>query len=171
MAVTVWAAVFILFFLFREGPSLSDRLGALMPLSKHQVARLYRGISDAILANVYGGIAVAIAIVLPGILPGYGASGVITIDTSGAARQVRGRCRKTFSERPARPLGEMRFPPSGGSAGFGGALSAEGDLARIRRARALGFEGDPCGACGNFTLVRNGTCMKCDTCGSTTGCS
>ncbi len=24
---------------------------------------------------------------------------------------------------------------------------------------------------GNFTLVRNGTCMKCDTCGSTTGCS
>lgn len=51
----------ILFFLFREGPSLSDRLGALMPLSKDQVARLYRGISDAILANVYGGIAVAIA--------------------------------------------------------------------------------------------------------------
>ena len=28
-----------------------------------------------------------------------------------------------------------------------------------------------CGECGNFTLVRNGTCMKCDTCGSTTGCS
>ena len=25
--------------------------------------------------------------------------------------------------------------------------------------------------CGNFTLVRNGTCLKCDTCGSTTGCS
>ena len=28
-----------------------------------------------------------------------------------------------------------------------------------------------CGECGNFTLVRNGTCMKCDTCGSTSGCS
>jgi ribonucleoside-diphosphate reductase alpha chain len=41
----------------------------------------------------------------------------------------------------------------------------------IREARAKGYEGDPCGECGNMTLVRNGTCMKCDTCGSTTGCS
>jgi len=38
-------------------------------------------------------------------------------------------------------------------------------------ARMKGYEGDPCGECGNFTLVRNGTCMKCDTCGSTSGCS
>ena len=38
-------------------------------------------------------------------------------------------------------------------------------------ARLKGFEGDSCGACGNFTLVRNGTCMKCNTCGSTSGCS
>ncbi|NWG23163.1 MAG: vitamin B12-dependent ribonucleotide reductase, partial [Pseudorhodoplanes sp.] len=38
-------------------------------------------------------------------------------------------------------------------------------------ARAKGYEGEACGECQNFTLVRNGTCMKCDTCGSTTGCS
>ena len=38
-------------------------------------------------------------------------------------------------------------------------------------ARMKGYEGDPCGECGNFTLVRNGTCMKCDTCGGTSGCS
>jgi ribonucleoside-diphosphate reductase alpha chain len=38
-------------------------------------------------------------------------------------------------------------------------------------AKAKGYEGDPCGECQNYTLVRNGTCMKCDTCGSTTGCS
>ena len=38
-------------------------------------------------------------------------------------------------------------------------------------AKARGYEGETCGECGNFTLVRNGTCMKCDTCGSTTGCS
>ena len=38
-------------------------------------------------------------------------------------------------------------------------------------ARAKGYEGDACGECQNYTLVRNGTCMKCDTCGSTTGCS
>ena len=38
-------------------------------------------------------------------------------------------------------------------------------------ARMKGYEGDSCGECGNFTLLRNGTCMKCDTCGSTSGCS
>jgi ribonucleoside-diphosphate reductase alpha chain len=41
----------------------------------------------------------------------------------------------------------------------------------IREARMKGYEGDSCGECGNFTLVRNGTCLKCDTCGSTSGCS
>jgi ribonucleoside-diphosphate reductase alpha chain len=49
-----------------------------------------------------------------------------------------------------------------------------GDSARARQvaeARMKGFEGDSCGSCGNFTLVRNGTCMKCNTCGSTSGCS
>jgi ribonucleoside-diphosphate reductase alpha chain len=39
------------------------------------------------------------------------------------------------------------------------------------RARMQGYEGDPCGECGNFTLVRNGTCLKCNTCGGTSGCS
>jgi ribonucleoside-diphosphate reductase alpha chain len=34
-----------------------------------------------------------------------------------------------------------------------------------------GFEGDACPECGNFTMVRNGTCLKCTTCGGTTGCS
>jgi ribonucleoside-diphosphate reductase alpha chain len=42
---------------------------------------------------------------------------------------------------------------------------------RIRTARMRGYEGDSCDECGNFTLVRNGTCLKCDTCGSTSGCS
>ena len=44
-------------------------------------------------------------------------------------------------------------------------------LGRIREARIKGYEGDPCSNCANFTLVRNGTCMKCDTCGETSGCS
>jgi ribonucleoside-diphosphate reductase alpha chain len=38
-------------------------------------------------------------------------------------------------------------------------------------ARLKGYEGDSCGECGNFTLVRNGTCLKCDSCGGTSGCS
>lgn len=42
---------------------------------------------------------------------------------------------------------------------------------KIAQARVKGYEGDPCPVCGYFTLVRNGTCLKCDTCGSTTGCS
>ncbi len=44
-------------------------------------------------------------------------------------------------------------------------------LGRIRDARLKGYEGDACGECGNFTLVRNGTCMKCTTCGATSDCS
>jgi ribonucleoside-diphosphate reductase alpha chain len=43
--------------------------------------------------------------------------------------------------------------------------------ARIRNARLKGYEGDACTECGNFTMVRNGTCLKCDTCGTTSGCS
>jgi ribonucleoside-diphosphate reductase alpha chain len=42
---------------------------------------------------------------------------------------------------------------------------------KVREAKMKGYEGDACGECGNFTLVRNGTCMKCTTCGGTSGCS
>jgi ribonucleoside-diphosphate reductase alpha chain len=42
---------------------------------------------------------------------------------------------------------------------------------RIRQARMMGYEGDACGECGQFTLVRNGTCLKCNSCGATSGCS
>ena len=38
-------------------------------------------------------------------------------------------------------------------------------------ARLRGYEGVACSECHNFTMVRNGTCLKCDTCGSTSGCS
>jgi ribonucleoside-diphosphate reductase alpha chain len=38
-------------------------------------------------------------------------------------------------------------------------------------AKAKGYEGEACEECGNFTLLRNGTCLKCETCGGTTGCS
>jgi ribonucleoside-diphosphate reductase alpha chain len=37
-------------------------------------------------------------------------------------------------------------------------------------AKARGYEGEACPECQNFTMVRNGTCLKCDTCGGTTGC-
>jgi ribonucleoside-diphosphate reductase alpha chain len=41
----------------------------------------------------------------------------------------------------------------------------------VKIARLQGYEGDPCIECGQFTLVRNGTCMKCVSCGATSGCS
>jgi ribonucleoside-diphosphate reductase alpha chain len=44
-------------------------------------------------------------------------------------------------------------------------------LDKREEARMKGYVGEACPECANFTLVRNGTCLKCDTCGSTTGCS
>ena len=38
-------------------------------------------------------------------------------------------------------------------------------------AKAKGYEGDACVECGAMTMVRNGSCLKCMSCGSTSGCS
>jgi ribonucleoside-diphosphate reductase alpha chain len=51
-------------------------------------------------------------------------------------------------------------------AGAGPSVSDQREVARMK-----GYVGEACPECHNFTLVRNGTCLKCDTCGSTTGCS
>jgi len=76
--------------------------------------------------------------------------------------------------------GETAFvPPADGGAAFQAVVeraetvtaSAETPVDARTRARMQGYEGDPCGECGNYTLVRNGTCMKCNTCGATSGCS
>ncbi|CCQ73696.1 vitamin B12-dependent ribonucleotide reductase [Magnetospira sp. QH-2] len=65
---------------------------------------------------------------------------------------------------------------AGGSGGESYAMASTSidggaNLDRVREARMKGYEGDACENCGNFTLVRNGTCLKCMTCGSTSGCS
>jgi len=75
----------------------------------------------------------------------------------------------------------------GGSDSFGSAMITETRVAGFAettssfaigtgidaraKAKMQGYEGDPCGECGNYTLVRNGTCLKCNTCGGTSGCS
>jgi ribonucleoside-diphosphate reductase alpha chain len=56
------------------------------------------------------------------------------------------------------------------------AASAKSDAKKVeaeRRARSImqGYTGNMCTECQNFTMVRNGTCEKCDTCGATSGCS
>ncbi len=42
---------------------------------------------------------------------------------------------------------------------------------QVRVARMKGYEGDACSGCGSFTMVRNGSCLKCVSCGATSGCS
>ncbi|HEX9169567.1 MAG TPA: vitamin B12-dependent ribonucleotide reductase, partial [Roseiarcus sp.] len=55
---------------------------------------------------------------------------------------------------------------------FGASAPAAETVAEKRaEARMKGYVGEACPECGNFTMVRNGTCLKCDTCGGTTGCS
>ncbi|SEA89569.1 vitamin B12-dependent ribonucleotide reductase [Rubrimonas cliftonensis] len=79
---------------------------------------------------------------------------------------------------------ELRVLQGGSARAFGGAigeaavavgetttLAATTTLSRSAEARIKGYEGDACGECGNFTLVRNGACLKCNTCGGTSGCS
>ncbi|MDE0800558.1 MAG: vitamin B12-dependent ribonucleotide reductase [Rhodospirillaceae bacterium] len=59
----------------------------------------------------------------------------------------------------------------GSSAAMTGPAPSSVKMEAISKAKMQGYEGDACGECGNFTLVRNGTCMKCNTCGATNGCS
>jgi len=59
---------------------------------------------------------------------------------------------------------------TGGGSSTAMASGTVGMDARVK-AKMQGYEGESCGDCGNFTLVRNGTCMKCNTCGATSGCS
>jgi ribonucleoside-diphosphate reductase alpha chain len=80
---------------------------------------------------------------------------------------------------PSDPLRPANAAPSGGtapSAAGSSPTAASGPTAqalaeRIRLARQKGYEGDPCPKCGQLTLVRSGACLRCDTCGETTGCS
>ncbi len=44
-------------------------------------------------------------------------------------------------------------------------------MAQQIEAKRYGFEGDACPMCGEFKMVRSGTCLKCVICGETTGCS
>jgi ribonucleoside-diphosphate reductase alpha chain len=51
------------------------------------------------------------------------------------------------------------------------AQAASQSQAAFTTARQKGYTGDPCPECGHLTMVRNGACLKCQTCGATTGCS
>jgi ribonucleoside-diphosphate reductase alpha chain len=73
----------------------------------------------------------------------------------------------------ATPRSEHLRPLDGNGHGKNGngakTMTLPADMVRL--ARLKGYEGDPCGECGQLTLVRNGACLKCHTCGATSGCS
>ncbi|HEY0396416.1 MAG TPA: LAGLIDADG family homing endonuclease [Candidatus Elarobacter sp.] len=64
------------------------------------------------------------------------------------------------------PVGAIAAAPASGGMAKGHIVAA-----KAREAIAKGYSGDACTQCGQFTLVRNGTCLKCDSCGTTSGCS
>ncbi len=68
----------------------------------------------------------------------------------------------------------LKGEPAESPATLGGvafAPATETAAERRAEARMKGYVGEACPECGNFTMVRNGTCLKCETCGGTTGCS
>jgi ribonucleoside-diphosphate reductase alpha chain len=100
--------------------------------------------------------------------PGGGASNVTAFTGAGGRAEVAGTTAlKTEPEQKLSPAQALEHLSWTDARAHAKAAAAE----KRAEARAKGYEGEACGECGNFTLVRNGTCMKCDTCGSTTGCS
>jgi ribonucleoside-diphosphate reductase alpha chain len=71
----------------------------------------------------------------------------------------------SIAERPAAPSWVVVKSDDGA------AQQKESKASLSTMARMKGYEGDACPECGQFTMVRNGTCLKCMSCGSTTGCS
>lgn len=74
----------------------------------------------------------------------------------------------------ASPAGDGLTLVENMSTGSVNIMTSTGGTASVRAvqiAKQQGFEGDPCGSCGAMMLVRNGTCLKCMNCGSTSGCS
>lgn len=79
------------------------------------------------------------------------------------------RAKETFAAPRSSHLRPL--PENGNGHKPGPGRSAVSLKERIAAARLKGYEGDPCSECGQLTLIRSGSCCKCDTCGATSGCS
>lgn len=76
--------------------------------------------------------------------------------------------------RPAAPALQAAPTVTSGSTGSTGGGAAVAVMVRteaINASKAKGYTGNACSECGQLTMVRNGACEKCDSCGSTSGCS
>ncbi len=72
----------------------------------------------------------------------------------------------SLKQEPEQEIGALHVPDEDADS----SKERSSDQLRVE-AQMKGYVGEACNECQNFTLVRNGTCLKCDTCGSTTGCS
>jgi ribonucleoside-diphosphate reductase alpha chain len=80
--------------------------------------------------------------------------------------------RATIDDTSSEPTAERRLEGGRRAPLAGDAASYSENLqSATRAARIKGYAGDPCPECGSLTLVRNGSCLRCDSCGTTTGCS
>ncbi len=85
---------------------------------------------------------------------------------NGSGKQIESKAPVAASAKQETVLEDVAAPVE--------AVSRQGEnkyQQEIRNARLKGYEGDMCDECGQFTMVRNGTCLKCETCGATSGCS
>ncbi|MDP6712846.1 MAG: vitamin B12-dependent ribonucleotide reductase, partial [Nitrospinaceae bacterium] len=71
----------------------------------------------------------------------------------------------------AKPVVVTPVQGNGNGKNGGQVVAARKLVTKAAIAKLKGYEGDPCGDCGQLTLVRNGTCLKCQACGATSGCS
>ncbi|GLS45390.1 vitamin B12-dependent ribonucleotide reductase [Methylobacterium brachythecii] len=103
--------------------------------------------------------------------PGFATTGVGAVSSSAPAGNVVHATRGATALK-AEPLPAGHAETIVDTLPFAKSEKAERTVAdRRAEAKMKGYVGEACPECANFTLVRNGTCLKCDTCGGTTGCS
>ncbi len=99
--------------------------------------------------------------------------GLVVYSNDGSAALAKSPDQGTVTMRAADPQpvikADVGSVTTGATIATGSAAQKTSD--RVQQARMQGYEGEACPECQNFTLVRNGTCLKCNTCGGTTGCS
>jgi ribonucleoside-diphosphate reductase alpha chain len=105
---------------------------------------------------------------------GGGASGPVAESNSGGYGFHHGgtpRLRALPPTNAPKPTTSGPAMISSGAAPSMPKVSASAQNRAVDMARQQGYEGDPCPECGALTMVRNGSCLKCMSCGATTGCS
>jgi ribonucleoside-diphosphate reductase alpha chain len=132
---------------------------------------LGRGISESSLPDVSG--RPEFATVVPRVVSTGYVRNRLTVLQGGQAGAVasRGNTALDLSYREMEETRATQTATETMTTGTQGSLTLDSRAEKIRVARTGGYENKACDDCGNFTLVQNGTCLKCDTCGSESSCS